>query len=776
MIRPFRVALPLLVLGAALPLHAQCPDGTPPPCRGAARPAARPVVAMDDRTWIVLPFDNQAHAAELDWLKDASVNLLYMDLSRWSDVRAVDDKRVADFLRELPAARVGRKLSMSDAQGVARRAGAGKLVMGEFLKLGARTRVSATAYDSRTGRTIRAVQEETAVLDSLLPLFGKVARGLLAVPPPAGSNVGTVGTSRVAAYQEYLAGVAALNRFDIEEAKRRLQRALSLDTAFALAHYKLAIVNVYDEAAQNERMMAQAAAGNLSGMAGAPDSGRIAHAAAAARLAGTLPARERGLINGLLAQTRQDYARACELYGALVRADSSDVEALYGVGECSYKDDAIEFVAGDSTQPRFRASWNTTLRVLRRALVVDPSYHLAFQHVLDVLTASARLGCRRDDPALPCGKGGWGYRASVRANGDSLLTLPLRMNYEQAILSQLGDATRSSTRRQNLEQARLAAEEWIAAGPREGRAHKTLARILLRQGRLEDADREMVEAAALLPHDDLSDEPMYRLEIALKRGKSGEVVRLYDSLWATQKLELFHASLAMMMGPLVGRVTSSDSALPTILRIQAKGAAPTVPAPLLRYFGEAARIALGVAGDSAISLERRLLGMTRSEKRCGDNCRLLLAPSWMFGLQLKRSLWPAFDSTATDRKLAPAAALAAGDTVRLRVAARMLDSATAEEAKRGLPEDGSTLIAADAFLVLRDTTAALRLVRRMLDTTLVVTSLETPMGGIGQTFAGTLWPRVMLLRADLAAAKADPELQPVVARVRKSLKSVNSEP
>ena len=742
---------------------------------------------MDERTWIVLPFENQAHAAELDWLKDASVNLLYMDLSRWSDVRAVDDKRVADFLRELPSARLGQKLSLGDAQGVARRAGAGKLVMGEFLKLGARTRVTATAYDSRTGTAIRSVQEETAVLDSLLPLFGKVARGLLAVPPPAGSNVGTVGTSRADAYQEYLAGVAALNRFDIDEAKRRLLRALTLDTGFALAHYKLAIASVYDEAAQNERMMAQAAAGNLSGINTVADSGRIAHAAAAVRLAGTLPARERGLISGLLAQTRQDYARACELYGALVRADSADVEALYGVGECSYKDDAIEFIAGDSTQPRFRASWNTTLRVLRRALAVDPGYHLAFEHVLDVLTASARLGCRRDDPALPCGKAGPGYRASVRSDGDSLLTVPIRLNYSMAVLSQLGDATRSSTRRQNLEKARGAAEEWIASGPREGRAHKTLGRILLRLGRLEDADREMAEAAVLLPRDDLSDVPMYRMEIALKRGRSVEVVRLYDSLAGNQKLELFRASLAMMVGPLVGHVASSDSALPTILRMQAKNAAQSIPAPLLRYFGEAARIALGVAGDSAISVERQLLVMTRSEKRCADTCRLLLAPSWTFGLQLKRTSWPAFDSTVTDRKLAPAAAMAAGDTARLRAAARMLDSATAEETRLGLPEDGSTLIAADAFLLLHDSTAALRLVRRMLDTTLVVTSLETPMGGIGQIFAGTLWPRAILLRADLELAKgsaeeakqwyrrfaelwakADPELQPVVERARKA--------
>src|ERR1044071_1735030 len=242
-------SLVLLLCGAAAPLRAQCPDGTPPPCRPAPRPApVRPVLPLDDRTWIVLPFENQAHAADLDWLKDASANLLYLDLSRWSDVHAVDDKRVADFLREVPSVKAGQRLSLSDAQGIARRAGAGKLVMGQFLKLGSRTRVSATAYDARTGTRIRSVQEETAVIDSLLPLFGKLAIALLAVPLPAGGT-GSIGTSRADAYQEYLAGVTALNRFDVAEARRHLNKALALDSGFALAHYRLPLAGIHDGAA-----------------------------------------------------------------------------------------------------------------------------------------------------------------------------------------------------------------------------------------------------------------------------------------------------------------------------------------------------------------------------------------------------------------------------------------------------------------------------------------------------------------------------------------------
>src|SRR5262245_57160199 len=123
----------VLGVSAGARLEAQCPDGTPPPCAGrtAARPAAPP---LDDRTWIVLPFDNLPRAADLDWLHDASVSLLHLDLSRWSDVRAIDERRVGDFLRQAPLPQPGARRSLGEGLAIARRAGAGRLVMGDFLR------------------------------------------------------------------------------------------------------------------------------------------------------------------------------------------------------------------------------------------------------------------------------------------------------------------------------------------------------------------------------------------------------------------------------------------------------------------------------------------------------------------------------------------------------------------------------------------------------------------------------------------------------------------
>jgi hypothetical protein len=106
-LRPRRREILLACIFVAAPLGraaAQCPDGSPPPCRTqqVAVATRRVNPPLDERTWIVVPFDNLAKNQEVDWLRGASVNLLYLDMSRWRDIRVIDDERVADLIRETP--------------------------------------------------------------------------------------------------------------------------------------------------------------------------------------------------------------------------------------------------------------------------------------------------------------------------------------------------------------------------------------------------------------------------------------------------------------------------------------------------------------------------------------------------------------------------------------------------------------------------------------------------------------------------------------------------
>ena len=229
----------LLTVLVARPLAAQCPDGTPPPCRGiAARPAR--VAAPDPRTWIVLPFSNVTREPTADWLRDASVNLLYLNMSRWQDIRVIDDGRVADLVQTLPEAQRA-SLALNSGLALARRVGAGRLVMGDLMKSGERTTVVAKVYETTSGQRMRTVQEVIAGRDSTMPTYERLAGRVVDARLPTGASRDAVGTAALDAYQEYVAGLQALSAWQLDQAHRRFERAIVLDSTFALAQYRLAI-------------------------------------------------------------------------------------------------------------------------------------------------------------------------------------------------------------------------------------------------------------------------------------------------------------------------------------------------------------------------------------------------------------------------------------------------------------------------------------------------------------------------------------------------------
>lgn len=752
----------LAVITTSLPLAraaAQCADGSPPPCRaqtGAVATARRVNPALDDRTWIVVPFDNLAKNQEIDWLRGASVNLLYLDMSRWKDIRVIDDERVADLVREVPEAANAPTLSLNAGLAVAKRAGARNLVMGDVLKLGNRTNVTAKIFDVKTGQRIRSVREEAAVQDSVLPLFGKLARKILNVAPPAGANVGTVGTSSVAAYQEYLQGIQALNRFDLAGARRSLREALRLDSTFALAHHKMSVVIGWDD----------------------PNDPAIrTHAEASARLATALPPRERGLINANVLQARRDWGGACDAYSALLRADSSDVDAWYGFGDCRFHDFAVEPVQGDTTRMRFRGDLNESIHAFRRVLELDPSYHLAYQHIVDGYLSELRGG--RHCVETRCTS----YSAVPIRRGDSLAYTLVSLPRDSAkILEQRAEYLRTESRRRNVASATAIAEQWVATSPDEERARAAFATALLASGRVAEAQQQLervrLEGQSLSAFNILH----LRIEAAVKLWRP-QAVRLYDSVRTSKvfiragpsQATISAGAAAALYGPLFGRLAEYDS----LGRLQTARASPLQQraSPVFQ------RVMMGLPHDSAVALERAVFteavaGGSRSQ------ATFAVAPTLVFGLRMARTEWPALDTTMTTALLGPSIALARADTTRLRAAARKLDSLSAAYAGALVPDTGMTLMAAEAYLALRDSAPALRMTRRMLDSALAHTALSPRIGGFPYML---LLPRAILLRADLAAAlghrdearewyarfidlwgTAVPELQPIVERARKS--------
>jgi TolB-like protein len=756
-----RVSVAAVVAGLvfASSASAQCPDGSPPPCRGSAGAAAvrRPNPPLDDRTWIVVPFENVARVPDIDWLKDASVNLLYLDMSKWRDIRVIDDERVADFIREVPEARGGQSLTLQSGIAVARRAGAGKLVMGDLLKIGNRTQVVAKVFDVRTGQRMRTVRQESNNPDSIMGIFGLLARAVLNVEPPTGTSLGTIGTTSVGAYQAYLAGVAALNRWNLDSANLQFTQALALDSTFALAHYKLAVVLGWQSA----------------GSAGGPT-----HAAAAVRLGGSLPPRERNLVAGYDAFERQRYADACTIFGHMVQADSTDVEAWYELGECSYHDPVVVAVGGDSTHLAFRSSWNTMLRAFRRTLDLDPTYHLAFQHIQDALLSGNRSGCLLRGTAETCSPQNSGVQGTLRRSGDSLLTEPVNSAVNpQAVMAQQLDAVRQHARRQNLEDARRGALAWLAAGPTESRPRMAYARILLRLGEPGRADSvaRLVTNLSRGSRTETGNFMADRIEIALKIDNWAEANRLADSLRAFTDSIAGARNLGLLMHAVLGHSRDLDAGAATI-----QG-----PDWVKRYFQLEGRAFMGAPADSVIDAEAEFARNAIPSAGVARTATTIAGTLVWYDPRLRGNRWPASDTASGDPRLKLMSMLATGDTARFRVALARYDSIGGTLTEE--PDAGLALPGAYAHLAVGDTAGALVWLRRFRDQTWNRSAvLDQIAPGFG--FQGLLWARTFQLMGDLTAATGqrdearqayrrligmwehgDPDVQPAVARAREAL-------
>ena len=739
---------------------AQCPDGSPPPCKSGKTPLARPApLKLNPKSWIVVPFSNATRAPDLEWLRDGSVNLLSLDLGRWNDIFVVPDQRVGDLLRELPPTRAAASLTLNDGLSVARRAGAGMLVMGDFYRVGKATRIVANVFDVRSGSRVRSVTQQAADQDSLLTAFAPLARGVLAVPPPVDARTGDVGTQRLDAYQEYLAGVRALNLFHLADARAHLSKAVALDSTFALAHYQLGRAYGWGDATS---------AANQS----------TAHALAAQRFGTSLPKRERALIDANVALESGDFQKTCELARPLVARDSSDVEALNMLGECSFHDDAVIPSAADSTVGTFRGNWNTGLRAFQRIIDLDPQFLGAFEHVFDIARAPQRAASvcppgARDQTECTV------WTSFVLRRADTLVTTPVisQLNAD-AFGAQKDEAARTKSRLANIEVAQASAQRWLEADPTSVEPHFALARLAIARGDLKTAQAELAFVPISTEGHGL-EVMRAHLDVATKTGRGALARAILDSMIRVVPdapgLEAPRGSMELAFGRM------------TRFRRGTAAAARRFGPAAVAYESILPLALLGLAPDSLPQVEAAFYDAL-IKNGCVRECAMTrMHPTLEYSLHTPAA---AIDfSSFHFANMDPIRALAAGDTAKMRAAAVTFESESRGNIALGTDEFAWSLISAQAYLSLHDSASALRMTRFFVDTAMNSMPISsTWLRNFVPLSGAALWPRAMLLRADLAAAAgsrneartwygrvldlwadADPELQPTIARIRSAM-------
>ncbi|MFI5279384.1 MAG: hypothetical protein ACHQU1_02725 [Gemmatimonadales bacterium] len=236
----------LLCLGViAVPARvalAQCPNGTPPPCRGTARAAAP---APDPHRIAVFPF--RVTAADT-LLGGGMAELLAAEFTGESGPRAVHMGSVVRAW-QVAGGSVAAPLTQAAAIRAARQLGAGFYVDGSIVGLGGRLTITASVVavpggDVRRGEPIRGSA------DSLDVLVGRLTATLLALAGGE-SREGSRGalTASPAAMRAYLEGMADWRRSLQLEASAAFERAFGEDTTFARA----ALMRYWTASWRNER-------------------------------------------------------------------------------------------------------------------------------------------------------------------------------------------------------------------------------------------------------------------------------------------------------------------------------------------------------------------------------------------------------------------------------------------------------------------------------------------------------------------------------------------
>lgn len=404
------------------------------------------------KSYAVVPFEIQSGNSEVQWLRDGAVNMLTLALAHWNDLTVVDYERTLKLVKDVGAE--DRRVSLDEAQTVARRGGAGTLVMGQVSTTRDSLFVVARLYDVRGGEALNTVTRTAALGEDPRPLFDDLARYLLDVAGGTSSasvEVARATTHSITAYRAYLNGVRLLNSWRLDEADSAFNVAIANDSTFALAWHKRALALGW----------------------GGGGASYVRSAERAVELADRLPPRQQALVRGHLALARglfgqlgdpalsvQSLRDAQRIYSELLAEDSLAAEGWYGLADAYFHDVA----PGDSALA-YQERFNRALHGFNRTLAIDSTFHLAYQHLVQQYQQLSSTA------------------SSAVFDGDSAIIPTTTEQAARLTRVRSLDARRADAQRRALEIAR----GWVRADPDAPAAHIAVANGFLAAGSADSA-------------------------------------------------------------------------------------------------------------------------------------------------------------------------------------------------------------------------------------------------------------------------------------------------
>jgi len=203
-------------------------------------------IAAENRL-AVMYFDNLADPEDSRRLGEIATNLLITDLSESRYVQVVSSQRLYDILKLLGKEGT-KKVDQDVASQVATKARAKWMLMGNILQMEPQIILTAQLVEVASGNVIasqRITGERDEKIFSLVDKLTVEIKGDLSLPTEAlqepDPQVADISTPSAEAYRFFLEGKDYFYKYLFTEAEKSFQRAIEIDSTFAMAYYGLSL-------------------------------------------------------------------------------------------------------------------------------------------------------------------------------------------------------------------------------------------------------------------------------------------------------------------------------------------------------------------------------------------------------------------------------------------------------------------------------------------------------------------------------------------------------
>ncbi|HEX6536394.1 MAG TPA: serine/threonine-protein kinase [Gemmatimonadaceae bacterium] len=215
------------------------------------RPRAAP---LDEHVVAVVPFRITGADPSLRFLREGMLDLLAAKLTGEAGPRSADPRRILAAWRRAAGSDTA-DLPRTRTLDLAQDLGAGQLLLGDIGGTPARLVLNASLIRVRDGRAAAMAHVEGPA-DSLPRMVDQLAAQLLAIGAGEGERLETLTSTSLDALRAFLDGQWMYRRGRYRDAAREFDRALQLDSTFALAGLHLAIASGwYGDPALEQRGM-----------------------------------------------------------------------------------------------------------------------------------------------------------------------------------------------------------------------------------------------------------------------------------------------------------------------------------------------------------------------------------------------------------------------------------------------------------------------------------------------------------------------------------------